>query len=156
MSDKLRMTQISRVAVIVLSSIVLFAYAAPWIALAQSADVHAAIRAEILKDPRTASMSEAEISAMVQALANSAEEEGIAREDIVAQSTSYTPIESAPAEVLACDGMPEFLCTINRSLGFDGSNLFIPVALVAAAGVLAFLLYELKHHIRVHGHTPLQ
>ncbi len=132
--------------------------ALPGIAIAQSAsdsELHAAIRAEIQKDPRMASMSEAEIERLVQALAAGAEEEGMTNADIAPQPESYAPTAAAPAEPPACEGMPEFLCSINRSLGFDGSNLFIPVALVAAAGVLAFLLYELKHHIRVHGHTPL-
>lgn len=125
-------------------------------ALAQSsdADLRASIRAEILKDPRTASMSEAEITAMIDALTIGVQAEGIESNAFIAQSRSFAP--TAAEGVPSCGGMPEFLCRINQALGFDGTNALIPIVLLATSGLLAFLLYELKHHARIHGHIPLQ
>lgn len=128
----------------------------PMLAYAQSseAELRAGIRAEILKDPRTASMSEAEIQAMVEVLAAGAEVEGIESSSFVAQSRSFAP--TAAEEEPSCGGMPVFLCHINQTFGFDGSNALMPIALLATSGLLAFLLYELKHYASIHRRPPLQ
>lgn len=139
---------------IAIGIVVLICTELPLIARAQSsdADLRATIRAEIMKDPRSASMTEAEITAMVNALTKGAEEQGVeSRQFSATESSAAAQPESAPA----CGGMPAFLCTINQSFGFDGSNPVLPIALFATSGLLAFLLYELKHHIRLHGHMPL-
>jgi hypothetical protein len=128
----------------------------PFLAYAQSsnAELRAGIRAEIVKDPRTSSMSEAEIDAMVEALTAGAEAEGIESGSFSAQPSSFAP--TAEPEASACGSMPAFLCRINQTLGFDGSNALIPIALLAISGLLAFLLWELKRHSLTHGHEPLQ
>lgn len=129
-------------------------FSTPLHAHAQSAnaDVRASIREEILKDPRTASLSEQEIDGLVDALAEGVSAEGIVGVPFSAQPSSVPQIADADA----CADMPAFLCTINRTFGFDGSNDLVLIALVALSGLIAFLLYELKRHTRIYGHPPLR
>lgn len=124
--------------------------ALPLAALAQSSALEATIRAELLKDPRSVEMSEAELDAMVQLLAQGAAQEGVSSDEI-----SWRPAEATPAMVVeeetsaTCDGFPQFFCTVREALGFDGSNLIIPMGLFVTSGLLWFLLYELRHHHRM-------
>lgn len=126
--------------------------ALPLAVLAQSVSLEASIRAELLKDPRSAEMSAADLDALVAILAREAGAEGISSEDIEWRAEEATPTmvvvgETAPASV--CDGFPAFFCTVHDAFGFDGSNFIIPLGLLITSGLLWFLLYELRHHHRM-------
>lgn len=131
--------------------------ALPLAALAQSSSLEATIRAALLKDPRSAEMSAADVDAMVALLAQGASEEGVSSSDIEWRAEEAMPTmivegESAPAPV--CDGFPVFFCTVHDAFGFDGSNFIIPLGLLISSGLLWFLLYELRHRHRT-GEVPL-
>lgn len=110
----------------------------------ENSDLEATVRAAILSDPRTAQMSEAEIDAMVAALAAEAETQGVTSEDII-----WRPQEQAAD---AGEGAPScnFLCALSQAFGFDGSDLTIPIALAVASGVLLFLIGMLLHRLGRH------
>ncbi len=116
----------------------------------QASDLHATIRAEVMKDPRAAQLPEAELEALITALVEGAQEQGMTSEDFQQRSQLPDgPALTMPAQDMAmstCDGMPQFICTIESAFGFDGSNTVIPVGLLVTSGLLWFLLYELKHH----------
>lgn len=132
---------------LVLATVLTIAFTVPLMASAQSSDAHmrAAIRARLMEDPRSSQMSQAEIDATVDALAAGAEKQGMTSDQVA-------PASAAPAAPEDCN----ILCAANRAFGFDGSSPIVPVAILAITGLLGFLLYELKRHIHVHGHIPLQ
>ena len=116
----------------------------PMFAHAQTTDLNATIRAALYADPRTAAMSQEQIDAMVAALSQRAQQQGITPADI-----TWRPIPpSGFAAVQTCNGFPLYLCTINDAFGFEGPDYFIPIWLAAAA--LLFLLINalLNHHRR--------
>ncbi|MBV9191270.1 MAG: hypothetical protein JOZ85_12350 [Betaproteobacteria bacterium] len=131
----------------ILAPLAFLAILAPQLALAQS-DLKATIRAELLKDPRSAQMSPAQLDAMVELLANGAQKQGITAYDITwrPNGEKAASLEANPE----CGSMPGFLCTLNKAFGFDGSNVYIPLGLLITSGLLAFLLIELLHHHRAH------
>ncbi len=139
---------LSRVSLLVLLIIAMM----PFVAFAQEQEsaLHATVRAEVMKDPRAAAMPAAELEAMIDALAKGAEEQGMTSEDFQQRSNQPdfvpAPNPREQSSMPACDGMPQFICTIENSFGFDGSNTIIPVGLLVTSGLLWFLLYELKHH----------
>jgi hypothetical protein len=113
-------------------------------AFAQSEDEQAlrdTIRAAILSDPRSKTMTDAEVGTMVLALTRQAQSVGMTAEDIV-----WRPTEAAPAgSESTCDGL---LCSLNHAFGFDGSDYTIPIWLGASALMLIFLIagiLELRH-----------
>jgi hypothetical protein len=118
----------------------------PLSVFAQSNDLRASIRAEVMKDPRTAQMSPAEIDGLVDMLANGAQKQGVTAKDIAWQPRETQTAAAPSGGGSSCLGMPQFFCTVERSFGLDGSNPYIPVGLLATSGLLVFLLYELKHH----------
>ncbi|OGG54198.1 hypothetical protein A3H16_02645 [Candidatus Kaiserbacteria bacterium RIFCSPLOWO2_12_FULL_53_8] len=125
--------------------IVMFLFA--WIALAHvvqaqesSGDLRATIRAELLSDPRTSSLSQAQIEEMVDVLLQEAQKQGVTSHDI-----QWRPAPSAdPAEdsgsAVACGNVPSILCAMNTAFGFDGSDLKIPIGLAASSILLIVLI----------------
>lgn len=106
--------------------------------------LRATIRAAILSDSRSFSMTEAEIDAMVIALARQAESVGMTAEDIVWRPTEEGATQAAP---VACDG---FLCSLNNAFGFDGSDYTIPIMLGASALMLIFIIAGLLEYRHLH------
>ena len=121
----------------------------PLLVLAQEADLRATIRAELLKDPRTAMMSEAELETMIELLAAGAQEEGVSGRDIAWRPPEGAIVAISDAQEPACDGYPKFFCDVQRAFGFDGSNYVIPLGLLITSGLLWFLLHELRIHHRL-------
>lgn len=71
----------------------------PVLLLAQTDDLRAQIRADILADPRSSQMSEAEIDALVQAIAAEAESTGISEEYMAARNSfEYETLFEPPQE----------------------------------------------------------
>lgn len=81
-----------------LGAFLLIAVCAPVFALAQSeqSDLGAAIRADLQQDPRAAEMSEAELDALVAALAAEAEASGAAETYLEAKSAPVFTYEAPP------------------------------------------------------------
>ena len=109
----------------------------PALSFAQESDLAATIRAALLSDSETANLSQAELDAMVAALAAEAEAEGVTSEDIAWRPMEVTP---APEYVDTCGNLPGFLCALNESLGFAGGNALIPLWLFISSLALLLLL----------------
>ena len=113
----------------------------PLLAHAQSADLNATIRAALYGDPRTATMSQAQIDAMVSALSQRAQQKGLTPSDI-----TWRPLPtSGTTAANSCAGFPVYLCTINDAFGFEGPDYFIPIWLAACA-LLFLLINALQTH----------
>src|SRR3989344_3033765 len=98
----------------------------PFVVNAQnvSADLRATIRAELLSDPRTSSLSGAQIDALVGLLANEAEKQGITSQDIQwrpESSERFVATESAAPQAPECAG--GFLCTMTEAFCFIGAGI---------------------------------
>lgn len=112
-------------------------------------DLRATIRAELLSDPRTSSLSEAQIEVLVGLLAEEAEKQGITSQDIQwrPQSTErFVATQSAAPQAPECTG--GFLCTMTEAFGFIGTDTTIPFTLGAASMALVWLLAEMIHRRR--------
>lgn len=121
----------------------------PLMLLAQTqGDLETAVRAAILSDPRAASMSSAEIDAMVAALSGEARTQGVTAADIAWQPQDEATF-AATTETAECG----WLCKLTNAFGFDGSDITIPVALGICAAILLFVIGSLLHHR--HGHHPV-
>ena len=114
-----------------------------------SSDLRATIRAELLSDPRTSSLSQAQIDALVSLLAQEAEKQGITSQDIQwrPQSTErFIATDSAAPQAPECAG--GFLCTMSEAFGFVGADTTIPFTLGAASMGLVWILAEMIHRRR--------
>lgn len=114
-----------------------------------SADLRATIRAELLSDPRTSSLSQAQIDVLVDLLSEEAEKQGITSEDIQWRPESterFVAIESAAPEAVECAG--GFLCIMTEAFGFVGADTTIPFTLGAASMGLVWILAEMIHRRR--------
>ena len=123
----------------------------PFLAHAQntSSDLRATISAELLSDPRTSSLSQAQIDALVSLLAQEAEKQGITSQDIQwrPQSTErFIATDSAAPQAPECAG--GFLCTMSEAFGFVGADTTIPFTLGAASMGLVWILAEMIHRRR--------
>ncbi|MBP9757857.1 MAG: hypothetical protein KBD06_04615 [Candidatus Pacebacteria bacterium] len=120
--------------------------AAPFMLSAQSAGLSNAIRAEIMKDPRSSDIPPAQIEAMVVALAQTASAQGVSESDI-----TWKPVraESATGSV-ECG----FFCTINRIFGFGGDDYTIPIGLGVTSALLILFISMMLHRHHVHGVEP--
>jgi len=121
----------------------------------QSEDLHSTIRAAVIAYPRSASLTEAEIDAMVNVLVGEAQEQGVTSQDIVQSVRVGQPAVATVEPQTTTDSCdtPTFLCAVSQSFGLDGSYLLIPIALGICAALLLFVVGSiLLHH---HGHHPV-
>ncbi len=128
----------------------------PFLAHAQntSADLRATIRAELLSDPRTSSLSDAQIDTLVSLLAGEAEKQGITSQDIQWRPQSGERfVASGSAAPQASDCAGGFLCTMSEAFGFVGTDTTIPFTLGAASMGLVWILAEMIHRRR-HPYVP--
>lgn len=138
-------------AIVLLGFILVAAFAT--IAYAQEdSDLRATIRAAILSDPRSASMTQEEIDAMVTALASEAETQGVTSEDITWRPQDPATFDETQSSQ-AC-GYPAYLCALNDAFGFSGSPLIIPLLLGISSALLLFVIGSILLHS--HGHHPLR
>ena len=104
----------------------------PLFAFAQEEDtLRAAIRADIMADPRSAEMSPTEMDALVEALASQAESQGVASEYLEAQNSFNTPFEAPVYEPPPV-------------VPYDALALAIGALLVVLLGVWVFLATQRK------------
>ncbi len=103
----------------------------PLFAFAQQDELRAAIRADLQNDPRSANLSQAEIDAMVEALATQAEEQGSAQDYIDSENSTFgeTAIPVYKEET-----------TLNTLA------ISIAILLLVLAGVTVFLVWHRHNH----------
>ena len=121
-----------------------------------ASDLRATIRAELLSDPRTSSLSEAQIEVLVSLLAGEAEKQGITSQDIQWRPQSgerFVATESAAPQAPECVG--GFLCAMTEAFGFVGTDTTIPFTLGAASMALVWLLAEMIHRRRHPATVPV-
>lgn len=106
----------------------------PFALFAETADLRAQIRADIMQDPRSAEMSDAEINTLVEALADEAEETGAAGDYLESHSTFdpsslFTPPEEPSA-------VAQFL--------FSPLTLAIALLLMVLCAVIYYIVWKGK------------
>lgn len=124
------------------------AFAIPLFAAAQESELRATVRAALLSDPRTSTMSQSQIDAMVNILAQEAESQGVTAEDIRWRPTPETFTQPEETGTASCGNVPGFLCRLNQAFGFSGSDTRIPILLGVGSALLIFVigaLLELHH-----------
>lgn len=132
------------------AGITLIALSFPLLALAQT-DLSQSIRAALASDPRTNSMTEAQINAMVAALS-----QGAAQQGMTAQDVSWKPIPTQGGAALAqsaCGGFPSYLCSMSEAFGFTGPDSIFAIWLGVSALLLMFIigaLLEYRHFRHLH------
>ena len=105
----------------------------PLFAFAQEGDsLRAAIRADMMADPRSAEMSPTELDALVEALAARAEEQGVAGEYLEAQNSFDAPFEAPVYEPPAVE--------------YDALSIAIGAFFLTLLGVWIFLAVQRKKH----------
>ena len=112
--------------------------------------LHAAIWASLLADPRTANIPPEQMQALVDALAEKAVAQNMTAEDIsngsTMGSTAATPVA---AQEMECQrGIMGYLCAFNRSFGFSGDNYIVPLMLLVTSGLLIVVIWEMIIHHR--------
>lgn len=120
--------------------------ALPLVAGAQSDGLSQAIRAEILKDPRSSSIPVAQIDAMVASLAQAAQQQGVNEADI-----TWRPVEVGS---ISSSGTCGFFCSVNAIFGFGGDDYTIPVGLGITSALLILFISAMFHRHHVHGVEP--
>lgn len=105
----------------------------PLFASAQESEdaLHAAIRADITADPRSAEMSPTELDALVDALAARAEEQGAAEDYLASQNSFEVPFEAPVYEPPA-------------PVPYDALSLAIGALFLVIIGVWIFLAVQRK------------
>ena len=110
----------------------------PQVGFAQSSELRETIRAEILKDPRAASIPESQLASMIDALAREAEAQGI----------TWCYISWTLASENRASARCWFLCNVNAAFGFDGGTYIMPALLLLASAIGVFAFYIRRHHHR--------
>lgn len=108
-----------------------------------SANLEATIRAELMSDPRTASLTSAQVEAMVSLLAQEAQRQGITASDITSRPSSF-----AEEMTDVCEGTPKVSCVFDVAFGLIGPDSTIPYILGATSMGLIWLLAEMIHRRR--------
>ena len=154
MCMSIRLVRVSLLAVLLV--------AAPMLAGAQSVEreqLRATIMAQIIQDPRSASIPPEQLQLLVDALSQEATEQEIAVEDILWQpaivfgaAASEAPISSAPA----CESPVSFACVVAEAFGFVGDNPTVPLYLLVASGLLILLITRMRRHHHELGHFDEQ
>ena len=114
-----------------------------------SSELSATIRAQLLSDPRSATLSQAQLDAMVDILSEEAQKQGLSAEDIMwhpnppAGGWANTTDTSAG---MSCDG--SFTCIIDEAFGFVGPDTTIPFFLGMSSMGLIWILAEMLHRHR--------
>ena len=136
-------------AVLALALAALFMFSGATLAHAQNAtqdQLRATIYAQITADPRSKTMTQAQIYALVNALADQAQKQNVTTD----QLTSKPGEAPTPASTLTpCS---DVTCSVTRAFGLDGSFPIIPLALFILA-TLFILLYSLMREL---GHPHAQ
>ncbi|OGG49442.1 hypothetical protein A2763_03905 [Candidatus Kaiserbacteria bacterium RIFCSPHIGHO2_01_FULL_54_36] len=111
------------------------------------AELSATIRAELMSDPRTAGLSEAQIEGLVNLLTQEAQKQGVTSRDIQWRPQQYGNAEDdVPMDY--CGATPALLCAFSTAFGLAGTDPTIPFTLGAASMGLIWILAEMIHRRR--------
>lgn len=130
---------------------------APVVTFAQATqDLSSTIRAELLSDPRTSSLSQQQLDALVQVLSQEAQRQGVTAEQILWRPQQAEAQQgNVVSELAACDSIA---CIADQAFGFIGPDTFIAFLLGISAMGLIWILAEMIHrHTYPHlfgGTTP--
>ncbi len=111
-----------------------------------SSELSATIRAQLLSDPRSATLSQAQLDAMVDLLSEEAQKQGLSAQDIM-----WHPNPPAggwanttnPSGEMSCDG--SFTCIVDEAFGFVCPDTSIPFFLGMSSMGLIWILAEMLH-----------
>lgn len=114
-----------------------------------NADLHAAIVALLLADPRAAGLPQKEFDGMVNALVAAAQKKGLTVQEISwrPQPVSNLSQNAAVEEVEACS-KTSILCMIDEAFGFTGPDMTIPVWIGICSAILVLIIggmWEIHH-----------
>ena len=129
--------------------------AAGFVHAASDTQLSSMIRAQLLSDPRTSSLSSAELNAMVELLTNAAQKEGLSASDIEWHPASGAQAEGTEGATPACEGIPTLSCMFDEAFGFVGPDTTIPFILGVASMGLVWVCAEMLHRRRHPLTTPL-
>ena len=124
---------------------------APVLAHAQTNDLQTTIRAALLTDPRTASLSAPQIDAMVQVLVQEAEKRGVSAHDINWRPQNQNTFVAYAAAVETCGSIPSILCAFNSAFGLDGSDPTIPIGLGITSAIMILIIALMQEMKRRQG-----
>lgn len=110
-------------------------------------ELQASIRDALLTDPRTAGMSEEQLSMMVHVLADAAAEEGLTPEEILWRPADPAALDAQVDEGTSC-GLPGVWCVFSSAYGLDGTNDLLPLSLGAASMLMILLIAMHREHHR--------
>jgi hypothetical protein len=129
----------------------LHAQTSPTNATSSDAALRATIENEIMADPRSQNMTSAQISAMVDALTQQAQKQGVTVEDLTYRPTipGSTNANTTETNAALCEN---FSCSLSNAFGLDGSDPIIPLGLFIAAA-LFILIFSI---MREAGHPHAQ
>lgn len=121
----------------------------PIVAFAQAqTDLSSTIRAELLSDPRTSTLTQSQLDAMVSVLTDKAQAQGITAQNIVwhpgmpASAASFASTASANV----CEGTADIACMFDTAFGFLGPDTLIAYLLGLSSMGLIWILAEMLHH----------
>lgn len=135
--------------------VALISLSVPLFVHAQAADLQTSIRAALLRDPRTASLTASQVDAMVQVLAGEAATRGITAQDIDWRpSTAESTFTTTTGET-TCGTIPRVLCTLNTAFGFSGSDPTIAIGLGITSGILVLIIGAMLGRRRFSGNSPV-
>jgi hypothetical protein len=109
------------------------------------------IRAAILKDPRSANLSQSQIDAMVSALSSQAQTQGVTPQEIAYHPGAFVGIPSTSDSSIDCTDVSSWLCPLGVALGFDTSDKEVPIGLWITSGILIVVIWEVRKNPHLNG-----
>ena len=144
----------------VLLALGLLLFTAPHRAHAQQdstdTQLQANIRSALIADPRSAGLPPEQLNAMVQALSNQAESQGLSASDIAWKPGAQAPGLDRSATVATPNclyGADGVLCKLTQTYGLDTGDNTIPLLLGLLSGILIIIigtLLEIRHKAHLH------
>jgi hypothetical protein len=104
------------------------------------------IRAAILKDPRSADLSSAQLDALVSALSNQAQAQGMTPQAIAYHPGAFVGTPSTAASYGSCNEISAWLCPLGIALGYGTPDKEVPIGLWITSGLLIVIIWQLRKH----------
>jgi hypothetical protein len=131
------------------------AFAFPIFAHAQSAaqnQLRATIYSQIMADPRSQTMSQAQIYSLVNALTLQAESQGLTAAAITYRP--QVPGSGTPTSGSTFGTCTDISCSLSYAFGLDGSIPIIPIALFVAAALFILIFGIMREMGHPHAQLP--
>jgi hypothetical protein len=125
-----------------------------------SAALQATIRAEILKDPRSSSLTSAQIDALVAALSSQAQKQGVTAQAIAYRPGAFVPPTNSNSafgyEPGTCTDISSPLCALGQALGFDNPDKEVPIGLWITSVLLIAVIWLMRRNPHLNASAPVQ